>query len=163
MYSRNNFWHFLFVCFQWGDDVLLSWRVVLLTSVCSCASCQYLGTNIDIVKKVFCILTSELNTMWTDVSNIWVTRKHRGNVTMTIQYMTLVRVSFHQPHLYFHPQCFRVTWHQLSNFSNIFSDFLWWCSDLQGHSRESFKSEKRFSCNASSTWTYGMTQPFRFF
>ena len=38
-----------------------------------------------------------------------------GNDTITNQYMTLVKVSCHQPTVYFHPPCFNVIWCRLNN------------------------------------------------
>lgn len=44
--------------------------------------------------------------------------------------MTLVKVSYHQPNVYFHPPCFRFIW------CHIFSNYLICSSDFRGRSRD---------------------------
>ena len=72
------------------------------------------GSNTTAKKKQFPFHLSErLNNTLTAGSNIWMTRKHKGNDTLPIRYETLV--SDHQPDVYFLPPCFSVIWCQLGN------------------------------------------------
>ena len=43
----------------------------------------------------------------------WVTRKRRGNNTMTTQHMTVVKLPYNQPTVDSRPPCFSIIWHQL--------------------------------------------------
>lgn len=70
------------------------------------------------------------NNTLTDASGIWVTwqSKEKDHVSHEV---------YNQPNVYFRSPWFSVIWCQLSNRTNIFSDFLICCSELLRHSCES--------------------------
>ena len=84
----------------------------------SCASCRDVTARWTPTKKSFSSSLLEAFKHWRlfpvfEWQINWVTRKHRGNNTMITQYMTVVRLPYHQPTVYSRPPCFSIIWHQL--------------------------------------------------
>lgn len=92
----------------------------------------------------------------------WVTREREGLETMTIQRVTLVKVSYYQPSVYFHPPWFSVMWRQPSILcSNIFEGFLRGVVPTSGDIHVYFtRLQNVFRYKFDSTWTNGHSAHF---
>lgn len=103
-------------------------------------------------KSLFRLQEQVVSHVKTTHPQLFPTLQWMGRAKETIQYMSLVKVSYHQPSVCFRSPRLGYAWRQLSNScAKVFSDLPRCCSDSRGHSREFAQWEKCFFNNSTCT------------